>query len=60
MKQRGGVKDITRIVKDEINQRGKDWPPLQAGLAGGSLERLRSVKPKYDKHLRQVTATWQQ
>ena len=34
---------------EEINQAGEQWPPLQAGLFGGSVERILEAKKAVDK-----------
>lgn len=41
----------TRIAA-EIETEGEQWPPLQAGLFGGSLERLRSIRGETEEVLR--------
>jgi len=35
---------IVAVIDSEIKSLGADWPPLQAGLFGGSLDRLESVR----------------
>ena len=36
-------------MRKEIDQAGQQWPPLQAGLFGGSVERLLEAKGAVDK-----------
>lgn len=43
--------NVLSIFDEEIEREKEDWPPLKAGLFGGSLERLREVKVGYDKEL---------
>ncbi len=35
-------------VDAEIDAQGSDWPPLKAGLFGGSLEQLKTSKARFD------------
>lgn len=41
-------KGIQEEVERELAQRGDDWPPLKAGLFGGSVERAKQVKEQID------------
>jgi len=43
---------IAKILDDELAQDGGDWPPLRAGLFGGSLDRVKAIKPKFDEMAR--------
>jgi hypothetical protein len=45
---------IWTAINKEIETLGENWPPLRAGLFGGSLERLKEVKTKYDAILAQL------
>lgn len=36
-------------IKDEVSSLGENWPPLTAGLFGGSPERFLEVKQEFDK-----------
>jgi hypothetical protein len=42
---------IRNIVECEIDEEGKEWAPLQDGLFGADLDRLKHVKEKYDRFL---------
>ena len=48
-----GGKPFVEVVDQEINEAQEGWPPLQAGLFGGSLERLREVKSAVEERVRQ-------
>ena len=41
-------------VSKEIEREGDDWPPLKAGLFGGSMERLLAARAVYDDLVRHV------
>lgn len=49
---------ISRIIQQEIESQQQAWLPLQAGLFGGSLERLRAVKAEFDDWLARATGRW--
>jgi hypothetical protein len=53
-KGHGSWKGIREEIGAEIDQQGAKWPLLAAGLCGGSLERLRSIKAELDKHASQM------
>lgn len=44
----GRDKSTMKLVAEQISAQGSDWPPLKAGLFGGSLERLNQAKSKFD------------
>jgi hypothetical protein len=48
---------IGKIIEAEIAQDGKEWPPLHAGLFGGSLERLQAAKQRVDSSIT-VASHW--
>jgi hypothetical protein len=50
----GSRPGIREEIGAEIDQQGTKWPLLAAGLCGGSLERLRSMKAELDKHASQM------
>lgn len=37
-----------------VGQLGSQWPPLKAGLFGGSVERYNAVAERMRAHLRQL------
>jgi hypothetical protein len=39
---------IANTVEQEIDNLGSNWPPLEAGLFGGSIERMSAAKGEYD------------
>lgn len=41
-------------VEQELQAAGDQWPPLQAGLFGGNLERLRTRKSLFDAFIQQL------
>jgi len=41
-------------IETELAAAGGDWPLLQAGFCGGSVERFTEVKAALDDHIRQV------
>ncbi len=41
---------VDRVGK-ELEEQGKNWPPLKAGLFGGSLEQAKTAKRKFDTFL---------
>ncbi len=47
-----GHRGLPEIVGHEIEESGDGWPPLKAGLFGGSLERLREVRATVHEGLR--------
>lgn len=46
---------ISKIIESEISADGADWPPLKAGLWGGSLSRLKDAKAHFDTFLRSIS-----
>jgi hypothetical protein len=42
------------LIEQELEKQGSSWPPLQAGLFGGSLERARNSKAQFDMFLRKL------
>lgn len=42
---------LPQRISEEINTAGTAWPPLQAGLFGGSLDRLNATKEGYDRQI---------
>ncbi len=52
-----GHRWLPEIVGHEIDESGDDWAPLNAGLFGGSLERLREVRETVHEALRR-RARW--
>lgn len=48
---RGHSGDPYQSLLDEANQRGSSWPPLAAGLFGGSLERFNEIATSYREKL---------
>jgi SIR2-like domain len=49
---------VIGVIQQEIEAQQQSWPPLQAGLFTGSLERLRAVKTGFDELLSRGTAGW--
>jgi len=46
----GWNRKIQKIIEDEMSQpEPPSWPPLEAGFFGGSLERAKEIKRKYDE-----------
>jgi hypothetical protein len=43
------------IVAQEIEADGASWPPLKAGLFGGSLEQAKTAKSKFDAFLQTIS-----
>ncbi len=41
----------SQAINAEIEAEGESWPPLKAGLFGGSLEQARTAKRKFDAFL---------
>jgi len=44
-----GQRGIRKEVQEEPDAAGANWPPIKAGLFGGSLERAKEVKMKFDE-----------
>jgi hypothetical protein len=42
---------IRKEVQEELDATGENWPPLKAGLFGGSFEKAKEVKTKFDAHV---------
>lgn len=49
--ERGGV---SRQIGAEVDADGINWPPLKAGLFGGSLDQAKQTKARFDRYLSQV------
>lgn len=45
---------IRKEIQDQLESLGENWPPLKAGLFGGSLERAKEVKQKFDTFVAQL------
>jgi hypothetical protein len=45
------VEEFLSEINAEIQTRGANWPPLQGGLFGGSVERLLAAKQVFDARL---------
>lgn len=45
-------------IANEVESAGADWPLLQAGLFGGSLDQFKEVKQKVDEFWTRVAGTW--
>ena len=45
-------------VESEIAAAGDNWAPLRTGLFGGSLERAREIKTKFDQFVPPATSDW--
>lgn len=43
-----GAEELINGISAEINEQGATWPPLRAGLFGGSQERLAAARQAYD------------
>lgn len=39
---------IRKDMQDELESLGKEWPPIKAGLFGGSLDQAKHVKQQFD------------
>jgi hypothetical protein len=39
---------VRKETQDELDALGKDWPPIAAGLFGGSFEQAKEAKTKFD------------
>ena len=46
------------VVAREMERDGEAWPPLAAGLFGGSLNRLREVKTAFDEFASKLGMAW--
>lgn len=42
---------VKELITAQIAADQNQWPPLRAGMFGGSLERLRAAKEAFDEHL---------
>lgn len=51
-------KHITVKVESEMAAAGDNWAPLRAGLFGGSLERAREIKTKFDQFVPSAISDW--
>jgi len=49
-----GGDSIVREIESEASGAGPSWPPLQAGLFGGSAVRFREVKAHFDAFIEQL------
>lgn len=47
---------VWQTIRSEIEESPDDWPPLRAGLFGGSIERLESAKSEVDRAI--ARARW--
>jgi hypothetical protein len=43
---------ISKQIESETKEFGENWPPLRAGLFGGSLERFLNVKNEFDQFVK--------
>ncbi len=41
-------------LEEELDKQGQTWPPIAAGLFGGSLDRVKDVKKKFDTFVAQL------
>lgn len=48
--------DPVKMISEELAASAAAWPPLQAGLFGGSLERAETAKTNYDELIREIRA----
>ncbi len=48
---------LHRII-GEAKKLGESWPPIRAGLFGGSVERLDELMPKYQGFVERAAWTW--
>ncbi|PYT66220.1 MAG: hypothetical protein DMG39_27210 [Acidobacteria bacterium] len=42
---------VGKIIDAEVEREGENWPPLRAGLFGGSMERFRTAKQHVDSFI---------
>jgi hypothetical protein len=49
---------IMEAVQRELEKKGADWGPIQAGLFGGSADRASNVKRAYDQWMVGATVSW--
>jgi hypothetical protein len=43
--------EVMELVGAQLEASQHEWPPLRAGMFGGSLDRLRAAKQEFDEHL---------
>jgi hypothetical protein len=55
---RDGAKHIFAVVQRAIDSLGENWPPLKVGLFDGSLERLQTIKGKFDQRIAGLRWGW--
>lgn len=48
----GAARQVIELITSELEATQDQWPPLRAGMFGGSLERLQEAKQQFDEHLR--------
>lgn len=46
-----GETRVREVIAKEIEAEGENWPPIKAGLFGGSLEQAKTAKSKFDTFL---------
>jgi len=46
---------VMDVIEAELAEQGETWPPLRAGLCGGSVEMLRTVKASVDQQVREFS-----
>ncbi|MFV8258306.1 SIR2 family protein [Bdellovibrio bacteriovorus] len=49
---------VSQTIEKEIDDKKKNWIPLQAGFFGGSYDRVKSVKKSFDKFVSQASWRW--
>lgn len=54
----GPERDIRRIVADEVDRCGSDWPPLKAGLFGGTRESFLEVVKEFVVRTASYARAW--
>lgn len=47
------ARQLITLIDNEIETEGLQWPPLRAGMFGGSLERLKGARKEFDELLSQ-------
>ena len=51
---RRGKENIFKIIADEAQRSGKNWPPLNAGFFQGSIDRFIEISEKYEEILQKL------
>jgi hypothetical protein len=46
---------VAKEIEEEVDQLGGNWPPVRAGLFGGSIDRARSIKTRFDAWFRNLS-----